>query len=92
MVIRCEKCYSFYNDENQWTICPHGPLWAPLNAYCKKHDLVDCVICKENPDERGSDETTQETGTGQQDRSRSAFPIEETKRPSNQEEAGEAAN
>jgi uncharacterized protein DUF3467 len=48
MLIRCEKCFSNYDDENRWTICPHGPLWAAPDAYCRKHDLINCVVCKGN--------------------------------------------
>ncbi len=47
MTVRCETCGSTYDDSECWTICPHGPLWAASDAYCKKHDLVDCFICKD---------------------------------------------
>lgn len=40
----CEKCGHYYDDEHCWTICPHGPIWAPLNAYCREHDLVNCKL------------------------------------------------
>ena len=46
MIVRCESCRSVYDDEQSWTICPHGPLWAYPHTYCKQHDLVDCPICK----------------------------------------------
>lgn len=45
MIVRCPVCYSRYDDAECWTICPHGPLWAPARTYCKKHDLVNCAIC-----------------------------------------------
>lgn len=47
MYIQCPNCGRNYDDEHCWTICPHGPLWAPLDSYCLKHDLVNCFICKE---------------------------------------------
>lgn len=47
MLTRCEDCDVCYDDESRHTICPHGPLWGAPDAYCKKHDLVDCQICKE---------------------------------------------
>jgi hypothetical protein len=40
----CETCGHYYDDEFTWTLCPHGPLWAPLNAYCREHDLVNCKL------------------------------------------------
>ena len=40
----CEICGHYYDDEQSWTICPHGPIWAPLNAYCREHDLVNCKL------------------------------------------------
>ena len=40
----CETCGHYYNDEQSWTICPHGPLWAPVEAYCREHDLVNCKL------------------------------------------------
>jgi hypothetical protein len=47
LVVRCEDCGHLYDDAEQWTICPHGPLWAGPKAYCPLHDLVHCFICKE---------------------------------------------
>lgn len=38
----CEQCEHGYDDENCWTICPHGPLWAAVDAYCRECDLVNC--------------------------------------------------
>lgn len=46
MIVECSICIGYHDDERQWTLCPHGPLWAPLEAYCRAHDLVDCVICQ----------------------------------------------
>jgi hypothetical protein len=46
MWVTCRFCHVGYEDEVSWTICPHGPLWAAVEAYCRKHDLVDCKICK----------------------------------------------
>lgn len=40
----CETCGRYFDDEQSWTLCPHGPLWAPLNAYCREHDLVNCKL------------------------------------------------
>jgi hypothetical protein len=40
----CERCGHYYDDEQSWTICPHGPLWAPAWAYCREHDLVHCKL------------------------------------------------
>lgn len=51
MIVRCqalydgdkrETCGRLFDDAEQWTICPHGPLWADPRAYCRDHDLVDC--------------------------------------------------
>lgn len=50
MIVRCESCGALYNDEHCWTLCPHGPLWAGPKAYCKKHDLVDCLFYKGGED------------------------------------------
>lgn len=41
-IVQCEQCGLVYDDVNRWTICPHGPLWAPVEAYCRKCDLVFC--------------------------------------------------
>lgn len=41
----CETCGHYYDDEFCWTICPHGPLWAAVDAYCREHDLVNCKLC-----------------------------------------------
>ena len=38
-MVRCPGCGRAYNDERQWTICPHAPIGAGLNDYCLKHDL-----------------------------------------------------
>jgi hypothetical protein len=46
MTVQCPDCKSVYDDEHQWTICPHGPLWAGVDAYCKRHDLVNCPLCR----------------------------------------------
>jgi hypothetical protein len=40
----CETCGHYYDDEFCWTLCPHGPLWAPLHAYCREYDLVNCKL------------------------------------------------
>lgn len=45
MIVQCPTCRSRYDDADRWTICPHGPLWAPSGAYCMLHDLVNCTIC-----------------------------------------------
>jgi hypothetical protein len=45
MVVRCPTCSTVYDDETRWTICPHAPLWAAQDAYCRKHDLVNCQLC-----------------------------------------------
>jgi len=50
MVVFCEKCSRYYDDENRWTICPHGPLWAAADAYCREHDLVNCKLHDPKPD------------------------------------------
>jgi hypothetical protein len=44
MVTRCQKCGRMYDDAEQWTICPHAPLWASHNNYCPEHDLVNCQM------------------------------------------------
>jgi hypothetical protein len=51
MIVRCQPlfdgqtrdggfCGRMYDDAQQWTICPHGPLWAAADGYCVTHDLV----------------------------------------------------
>lgn len=40
MYRQCETCQRCYDDVTCWTICPHGPLWAPVDAYDPKTDLV----------------------------------------------------
>ena len=42
MWVQCSKCRRSYDDANQWTICPHGPLWAAPEDYCPDCDLVNC--------------------------------------------------
>lgn len=60
MIVRCEPlfpgdvrpegfCGRLYDDAEAWTICPHGPLWAALDAYCRQHDLVDCRLHGDPP-------------------------------------------
>ena len=44
MLVRCDACRHRYDDAEQWTICPHGPLWAAPEAYCRVHDLVNCPL------------------------------------------------
>jgi len=45
MVVECPTCHAIYDDTVRWTICPHGPLSGPHDAYCRKHDLSPCPIC-----------------------------------------------
>ena len=40
MVVRCDKCERLYDDAEQWTICPHGPLGYPHDSYCRKCDTI----------------------------------------------------
>jgi len=40
MIVACDKCGKVYDDEPNWTICPHGPHAFPLDAYCPKCDTV----------------------------------------------------
>ena len=42
MQLQCGDCRRLFDDEVSWTICPHGPLWAAPEAYCREHDLVNC--------------------------------------------------
>jgi hypothetical protein len=52
MIVKCGDetgvgragCGRLFDDAQQWTICPHGPLWAGADRYCVEHDLVDCVF------------------------------------------------
>jgi len=44
MVLCSSGCRRYYDDEQQWTICPHGPLWGSPDAYCAQHDLVNCTF------------------------------------------------
>ena len=44
----CDECQRRYDDEYQWTICPHNPLEAGPKPedYCKRHDFFGpCPIC-----------------------------------------------
>ena len=38
----CPDCHTIYDDEHCWATCPHGPLWAPPDKYCREHDLINC--------------------------------------------------
>jgi len=60
MWVRCEKCGRGYDDAECWTICPHGPLWAAADAYCREHDLVDCPMHEKKADDDGGIELTPE--------------------------------
>lgn len=42
MVMECVDCHIVYDDATCWTTCPHGPLWADPDAYCREHDLINC--------------------------------------------------
>jgi len=42
MYVYCKRCLRHYDDAVSWTLCPHGPLWAGVSAYCQEHDLVNC--------------------------------------------------
>lgn len=49
MLVQCSTCRHAYDDAEQWTLCPHGPLWAPSDAYCREHDLVNCPMAHDSP-------------------------------------------
>lgn len=49
MLVQCSTCRRAYDDAEQWTICPHGPLWAAPDAYCRVHDLVNCPLEHDSP-------------------------------------------
>lgn len=36
----CGACGRLYDDVDQWTICPHGPLWAASSAYDPDTDTI----------------------------------------------------
>lgn len=40
MLTRCPDCNTLYNDENRWTICPHGPLGFAPDGYDPKTDTI----------------------------------------------------
>ena len=40
MLVQCDNCKRTYDDASRWTICPHGPLGYPPDAYCPKCDIV----------------------------------------------------
>lgn len=45
----CPRCDHIYDDEYQWTICPHNPLVTSHEegAYCRQHDYFHpCKVCK----------------------------------------------
>lgn len=45
----CDTCGRRYDDERQWTICPHNPIEAGVNSgYCRRHDILGstCYICE----------------------------------------------
>jgi hypothetical protein len=51
MIMLCPVCDWLYDDEERWTICPHGPLWADPDDYCLEHDLVMCPFHEKGTDE-----------------------------------------
>lgn len=51
MIRRCNECDRVYEDVDCWTLCPHGPIWAPLDAYCREHDMVFCKEEHRSPTE-----------------------------------------
>lgn len=51
MIQICEMCGKRYDDEFQWTLCPHNPLEAGPKPedYCKRHDFFGpCPVCRKN--------------------------------------------
>lgn len=44
MITLCPKCQRRYDDEQHWTICPHGPLEFALDDYCCKCDTLKSVF------------------------------------------------
>lgn len=49
MWVQCETCQRSYDDAECWTLCPHGPLWARLDAYDPKTDCVQGVTMRDEP-------------------------------------------
>jgi len=46
MIVVCDKCQTWYDDERRWTICPHNSLNVSHDTpYCRKHDLYNCGVC-----------------------------------------------
>lgn len=43
MYVPCDKCGRRYDDAQQWTICPHGPLEFPIDDYCPKCDTLKSI-------------------------------------------------
>jgi len=40
MYVQCDQCGKQYDDEHQWTLCPHAPLdLPPFGYYCPKCDI-----------------------------------------------------
>lgn len=53
MIVVCDHCQRLYDDAEQWTLCPHGPLWAGWEDYCREHDLVACPFDHDTPPREG---------------------------------------
>jgi len=43
MIVQCIRCGRNYDDENCWTLCPHGPLEYHLDDYCYKCDTLKSI-------------------------------------------------
>lgn len=43
MNVVCDNCRRLYDDENRWTICPHGPLGFPPDDYCPNCDTLKSI-------------------------------------------------
>jgi hypothetical protein len=51
VIHQCDVCQRWLDDEVQWTVCPHGPLWAVPENYCLTHDVAwygqgKCRVCE----------------------------------------------
>jgi Zn finger protein HypA/HybF involved in hydrogenase expression len=59
MIVRCICCYRVYDDAEFLTICPHDEHVSGM-PYCRRHDLFNCPICKEESDIRTGGDLTLE--------------------------------
>lgn len=43
MIVLCEKCNKYYNDEFRWTICLHNKLGEPVST-SSRHPAIQAIL------------------------------------------------